>query len=301
MQRYSLTRVEYAKWGILSLVALLDAAVIALTSIQITATPKLIAILVVGNLGSLSIAVYYHRYRNEPHFTHTFVCLLQFCLFTLAGCILTYLSVALRFPLQDENLIAFDRTLGVRVEDLVAWIQRFPALSQSLSSAYDSLPAQFFVLFVYLGIFRGKKEPLDEFVLLMMITLILSTVISGFFPAAGPCEVFDFRVQGWQQVYIDTLDYMRSNSAPMIKLNDLEGMLTFPSFHAVLGCMMIYVFRGDKYTFPVILVLNLTMLISTLTHGCHYLADILAGLLVFALGLLLYKLCFPRSSMDANA
>jgi membrane-associated phospholipid phosphatase len=63
----------------------------------------------------------------------------------------------------------------------------------------------------------------------------------------------------------------------VIDLSALQGVVSFPSFHTVLGVITIYALRDTRWLMILVLLLNGTMLVSTLPVGGHHLTDVLAG------------------------
>ena len=80
----------------------------------------------------------------------------------------------------------------------------------------------------------------------------------------------------WDSFY-NLCDALRNGEMTRISLTQVNGLITFPSFHAALAIILIYASRGVKVLFPAFLVLNLLMLAATPTVGGHYFIDIIAG------------------------
>jgi membrane-associated phospholipid phosphatase len=58
----------------------------------------------------------------------------------------------------------------------------------------------------------------------------------------------------------------------------VQGVATFPSFHAAGAIVYISAVRGIRFLFPFFIVINILMLISTMPIGGHHLADMLSGI-----------------------
>lgn len=69
-----------------------------------------------------------------------------------------------------------------------------------------------------------------------------------------------------------------------LRLDDLYGLITFPSFHVAAAVLIAYAARGTPLAF-LALVLNLVMAVSALSEGGHYLVDVLAGAAVAGLAI----------------
>ena len=69
---------------------------------------------------------------------------------------------------------------------------------------------------------------------------------------------------------------------------DVAGIITFPSFHAVMGVLFAYSARTIKPLFIVFVPLNILLLLATPPFGGHYLTDVIggAGVAIFTIYLL---------------
>jgi membrane-associated phospholipid phosphatase len=63
----------------------------------------------------------------------------------------------------------------------------------------------------------------------------------------------------------------------VIDLSSLQGVVSFPSFHTMLGVMTIYALRDTRWIMIPVLVVNGAMIVSTMPVGGHHLSDVLAG------------------------
>lgn len=62
-----------------------------------------------------------------------------------------------------------------------------------------------------------------------------------------------------------------------IQLNNLEELVTFPSFHTACGVLFAWALWRVRYLWIVGLILNVLMIASTPISGSHYLIDVIAG------------------------
>ena len=89
---------------------------------------------------------------------------------------------------------------------------------------------------------------------------------------------------------------LRTDPQHVLDLNNLPGLVTFPSFHTAMGIIAIYCSRGTPWLFWPSLIINILMISSTPLFGSHYLIDVIAGAVV-ALGTIL----FIRRPRDVQA
>jgi membrane-associated phospholipid phosphatase len=82
---------------------------------------------------------------------------------------------------------------------------------------------------------------------------------------------------GEMWTFSHTFSMLRDGSLSVIDLSALDGVVSFPSFHTVLGVIAIYAVRDIRWLLAFVLPLNATMIVSTMPVGGHHLADVLAG------------------------
>jgi membrane-associated phospholipid phosphatase len=66
----------------------------------------------------------------------------------------------------------------------------------------------------------------------------------------------------------------------VIQLNNLEGLVTFPSFHTANAILFAWALWTVPYLRWVGLVVNGLMILSTPLTGAHYIIDVVAGTIV---------------------
>ncbi|AJY42928.1 phosphatase PAP2 family protein [Burkholderia humptydooensis] len=215
------------------------------------------------------------RYREAAR---TFAWLALLAAFVAAAGILSYLCVTLRPPLIDGTLIRLDARLGFDWPAVYERIRAHPALRRALAFAYDSAQWQLIGIPIWLGLTRRDAE-LSEFVTLFMLTSMVVLLISMPFPAAS--AFLHFRVTDPVALSgVSDFGRLRDGTLRVIDLAALQGMVSLPSFHTVLGVLFAYALRRVRVVAPFALLFNGGMIASTPTQGGHYLVDVLAGLLV---------------------
>jgi hypothetical protein len=73
---------------------------------------------------------------------------------------------------------------------------------------------------------------------------------------------------------------LRNGSFRSIQLGQMQGLVTFPSFHTCFAITLAWCFRDFRRLFPIAILVNAAVLVSTLTEGGHYLVDVLAGIVI---------------------
>ena len=77
----------------------------------------------------------------------------------------------------------------------------------------------------------------------------------------------------------------------VVRLDDLEGLITFPSFHTTNAILFAWTLWPVRYLRLPILVLNGLMVASTPTAGSHYFIDIVGGMAVAFLAIVAANGC----------
>jgi hypothetical protein len=207
--------------------------------------------------------------------------------FTAAGCVLTYLAASVPRPLIDDTLGGFDLSLGFNWPVWSDFVLNHPGLRVPLMAAYGSLMPQILgslALFALAGISGRNKE----FLLNALIALLITTFVTALWPSVGPCVQFACAGERSEEArYIADVLIVRSGAAANFDLSQMQGIVTFPSYHAVLAMLLIYAHRGLRWSLSPIVAINLFMLLSIPSEGGHYVADMFGGVGVTALTMLI--------------
>ena len=148
-----------------------------------------------------------------------------------------------------------------------------------LHSAYMTLPLQILGSIVYFSIVAPARN--ERFFLACALALVVTTIASAVFPAAGP--FIDFGNTQNDTLYFTQVLSVRTGAQLRFDLGDLQGIICFPSYHTILAIIFVMSHAGLRWSFYPVLALNAVMLVSIPSEGGHYLVDMLGGLPV-ALG-----------------
>ncbi len=211
---------------------------------------------------------------------------------------LTYVAFQTRWPYIDRYLAAIDATLGVSAGAWVVWTAQHPWFDLAMRLTYSSVFPQIILVVAVLG-FAGDKQ-LDLFVTRFMLAGLITCGVCAFFPAQGSCVYFGLPTPGH---YVNVLSEMHRIRMGLttISWKDIEGIVTFPSFHTVWAVLLIVAFRGWRLLFWPIAVLNSLVLLSCVTTGMHYFTDVLGGLAVTALAVYATRNLYPADVKSAAA
>lgn len=227
--------------------------------------------------GLLAAGAIWYRRKGEETFVLCLSALLQVTLYTACYSVLMYAVAALGRPLVDDSLRHADAALGVHVPALVDWSRSHPEIERLLQLAYNSLLWQTPAVIVLLG-FTGDSRRLTGFVRQFMLSTLACAVIFALWPAEGPFSAYRFSPSATQARYLEHLHSLRDGARTLITWRGAEGLITFPSFHTCWAILLAWSVSGRRFLFPLAVVLNGAVIVSTMTTGWHYFADVLGGI-----------------------
>jgi hypothetical protein len=252
-----------------------------------TALPKVIGL---GGVGAVWLYLFGNPGRNprEWPIAESFaVLLLVICLSLIVGTG-QYLVALLRRPLFDAHLAAADRLLGVSVPGLVAWTRQHEWLAVVLRLAYFTLLPQFVLVVLGVGVVLKDRARLWEFAFHFHFCALVTLAALGLFPAECAFTFYGFESLIDQGRFIEHFESLRAATFQTIRFDEIEGLISFPSFHVAGALMVTWAFRGRRaWLFPLI-VLNTGLIAATFMTGAHYVVDVLATVVMFTISLWAY-------------
>ena len=180
-------------------------------------------------------------------------------------------------PLYDERLIAIDAALGFHWPDFFSWINDHRLIRKILAYCYVSLQIQAVLVLFLVGAIYPRRA--HYFVTAFLISSCLTMLFFGLFPVAGPFVTYH-HTDLPQAYYTEHYLQLRAHAMTVISLDDIRGIVSFPSFHVASAVIITYFFRRMSFLTVLIALLNIGMGIAALVIGGHYLSDILAGIIV---------------------
>jgi hypothetical protein len=195
--------------------------------------------------------------------------------FSLTAAIFTYLTATLAFPLVDSELARIDAGLGFSWPAWFHFVKSHPLLKGLFAIVYASLLPECAASIVYFA-HRRRSDRIAEFLWGALLSILITAPISGIVPALG--AFVHFGVPGpAEATYLPHLLALREGTASSFSVNEIQGIITMPSYHTVLAILIIYAYRSCGRLFALALVLNGVMLLSLPSEGGHYLIDLIAG------------------------
>jgi membrane-associated phospholipid phosphatase len=219
---------------------------------------------------------HYYRRRGETSFVLCLTALSQIVAFATCYVVAMYALATPTWPLVDRQLAAFDACCGVHVPRFCRWAADHPTGGTLLRAAYDSLLYQTAAVIVLLGL-GNRRRALEGFVLAFMLAALAALAIFVVMPACGPFVQYDLTPSHDQAIFLDHFLSLRDGSRHVISYRGAEGLITFPSFHVAWALVIVWAVRGRRPVFALSAALNGLLILSTMTTGWHYFADVLGG------------------------
>jgi hypothetical protein len=200
-----------------------------------------------------------------------------------------YVAVAFKRPLIDPWLAAADAKLGVHVPALAAWTRHHLLVSRLLSFAYITIGPQLFLPVIVLGIFKREREKLWEYCFNFHFCLVVTLLALGIFPAACAFNFYGFESTIDQTRFTTHFLGVRAGTFSVIEFDQMEGLISMPSFHVAAGLMVTWAFRRYRIWLAVLACLNTLMIAATFMTGAHYFVDVVATLALFLASVAVYR------------
>ncbi len=210
--------------------------------------------------------------------------------FAVALVIYSYVVATLRMPLRDVQFARMDAALGLNWSADYDWITTSRWLIRyTLEHCYNSMMIEVFTSIGYFALIK-RSDRNRELLWIGMFAMLVSVTLSGPFPALGPYTI------GGMPTWSAVLVSIRNGTLTKFTLADLNGIVAFPSCHAVMAILLVYVHRPPLRTFLPVAIVNVLMLIATPFAGHHYFVDVIAGASILVVSIPIVQAAMrPRS------
>jgi hypothetical protein len=275
-------------WWPLGLAALMLAGGLAVSNFTLGLAGVIVTVVFVSLYAGFAIYNARAVNRRDPQVVFALGATAQVVLTTMVMTPMTYFAAATNFPMQDANLLAIDRAIGIDWLAYVRLVNDHPALAGMLSYGYTMIAWPVFGIPVILAAARRYRR-LQEFTLAFLLSLIATTIISALVPAIGVFDAlgldpasFANLDPGAYLLQLRDLPQVRDGSLRALNLLSLGGIVTFPSFHAASAALYLWALWPVRWCRPIAIVANGAMLAATPISGGHYFIDLAAGVAVAA-------------------
>jgi hypothetical protein len=273
-------------WIPLGLMAVALAISLVLTDFRLGLAGIVVTVAFVAVYAGFAYANARSPVRRDPQVMFALGSTAQIVMATAVMTPLTYVAGAMNFPLQDANLWAIDRALGLDWRAYVEYVNAHPLLANWLTYGYGMIRWPIFAIpAVLAAVYRFER--LQQFVFAFTIALIITTAISALVPAIGVFQQIGLDPATLPNLdpraYLDQqrdLGPVREGVLRHLNLLNLAGIVTFPSFHACSAVLYAWALWPVWWMRPFALLANGAMMASTPVDGGHYFVDLGAGIAV---------------------
>jgi len=204
-----------------------------------------------------------------------------------AGGVIALAGLRMQFPLRDESLYAIDHALGLDGPTYVGWASHAPAMiTQAVGGSYTSTLG-ILLLSITAQALLGARLEVWRATFCFTGTLVTTCLISIIVPAKGvalwvaddvlarlPEEAGRYFWPGFERFY--------SGKTPIIHLNSIDAVVSFPSFHFIMGMIVLFLWRDRVVAFGIAMVWFVLMVSGTVPLGGHYFVDLIGGFVVWS-------------------
>jgi hypothetical protein len=254
---------------------------------------------VIGGLVALLRYVYWQRMTPLVPVLEALVGLF---LITIPLLSLSYVAMSFNMPLADEKLAGLDAALGFDWFAFISFVDQRPWLAQTLGYAYISFHYQLLFLPAYFAL-RGNPTRALAIVFCYTLAVLLCCLVSIWYPALGTYVSYGIDADGLSSIhprygysFLEQFHGVRQQSEFLLVLQKAEGILTFPSAHAAVAALCVWAaWESRLLRFP-FLALDIAMATSAVSHGSHYLIDVVAGIGIAGIAVSITTMLFYRQS-----
>jgi membrane-associated phospholipid phosphatase len=245
---------------------------------------------------------FYRTIRVDERISQALTTVAQLLLIVTFGLLCSYAAAVTAMPYRDAEFLAIDQWLGFDRTSYVHFFTDKPWKVRLSDFVYLSMLPQLAIV-PFALIITNRVEQLQRFIAAYGIALISTIVIFIFVPAVGAFVYFDLTPAQYAALPIDiytparSLDALRSGAMKMIRLNDLEGLIAFPSFHTAAAILYAWALWPLRLLRWPIAALNVAIISTTPIGGSHYAIDVIAGAIV-AVGSIVASGLLCRSKID---
>jgi hypothetical protein len=236
--------------------------------------------------GMIALGIYIRAAKNAPRIAHAAIGFGVFMAFSGIIAIFIYTLFPFANPIIDARLIALDAMLGFNWFNFVAAVGQIPWLGPFLYCVYLSALPQMVGTIILLAALNRPND-LHRFLIVGIMSMITTIVIWQAWPSIGTAPYVNvgaaLEAQTWllsDAAYGANLMHLGTKGIDIITPDAIVGVISFPSFHMMMGLMVVWFTRQTWAFWPAILV-DTAMIPATLLHGGHNVIDIAAAITLF--------------------
>lgn len=258
-------------------------AILTVTDMRLAAEFGNFVLLATG-LGAL--AAYCH-WRAHPWLLTDSAAIVSVVTFSLLICgLVSCTGLRLGLPVADPLLARGDSLIGFDVAKVSAFVATQPALSSLFDMAYNA-SGPLCVAAVGWNLLRKDRLLLWQVVATLVVAMQITALVSVLFPAQGASVWLGLdALQGNGLPYgagtysVAEFAHFYSGSESLVRREDMNGIVCFPSFHTVMALAILQGFANSRLKW-VALPWSALTIVSTVPMGGHYVIDLGGGVLVW--------------------
>jgi hypothetical protein len=219
------------------------------------------------------------------------------------------LELRIHFPIADAMLQSWDHGLGVDGIAVVEALRRQGDwIFAIMAPCYNYTIQVFFAGLMALAMLGDRVEAWRG-AFCFVGTLLTTCIIAAFFPAKGiavwaPASLLAELPPNAMRGFWPHFDAFYFGADPVLRVQVIDGVISFPSFHTIVGLMIFTMWRKNIYTRGAAAFFLVFMLLAIFPGGGHYFVDMLAGFAVwaawFALSLRVERRSHPQMKLVAS-
>lgn len=199
---------------------------------------------------------------------------------SLLGCIASYVIAATTHGYQDALLARLDSIAGLDWRVAYSGTMQSPTIQAVGRNAY-SMVIQLPILLLTILCATGRGHLARRYLVAFGVSLILTMFFFALAPAAGPISYYQLAHDSYHpqtgHEKVALIDLLRGGGIAQIELGNLHGLVSFPSFHAAAGILLLWIAPWfGRFRWP-IWIATLMMLAATPVEGNHYFVDLFEG------------------------
>ncbi len=268
-------------WYLIAAMALLTLASLMLTGVSVDpwSNPELFVL-----FGVLFVLRCFYRYARPDLRLQTVTdTSSQILLILLLGILMSYAAAATTIPLRDAGLQSIDTALGFDRRAYFDFFKSHPWLYETVKAAYFTMMPQFAVVPLLLFM-SNKVGRLQLLIFAIAIALLVTDGISVLTPSVttvyldhGLTLAAHASLPSHVYTPLPTLEALRSGGHYAIRLKDIEGLISFPSFHTTAGLLFAWALWPLRYVRWLALATNAALIAAAPMIGAHYFIDLAGG------------------------
>jgi membrane-associated phospholipid phosphatase len=270
---------------VLALAGLAAAAVVAASGMMVEWGPFVRFLLLATAMLGLAGWCRYRRLDPRVADAAAFVAAGTLALMTCG--LISNVGLRLGAPTIDAYLAVTDAMVGFDVEQAVRTVADFPLAIQTLAWAYNASGVAVVIL-IAAAVASGRRRAAWELVATVVVAMQVVALVSIAAPAVGAMAhlgLLDLQGAGLPSgagvYHLDAFARYHAGTDPVVRLSEMSGLVTFPSFHTVLALLATQALAETRWRW-IGVAWTAVVIVSTIPIGGHYVTDLAAGFAIWA-------------------